>query len=50
MLISGVVNVLLGAPLWLQLLHLALADLLWVAFVLALAQALQEKLPATISR
>ena len=41
MLISGAVNVLLGVPVWMQLLHLALADALWIAYVLTSAQALQ---------
>lgn len=30
----GIANVVLGAPLWLQLIHLAAADTLWVAYVL----------------
>jgi heme a synthase len=33
-LVAGVVNVLLLAPVWMQLLHLLLADLLWIALVL----------------
>ena len=41
MLLTGVVNVFLGVPVWMQLVHLALADALWVAYVLASAGALQ---------
>lgn len=41
MLLTGVVNVSLGVPVWMQLVHLALADALWVAYVLASAGALQ---------
>ena len=41
MLISGSLNVLLGVPVWMQLVHLLLADALWVAYVLTSAQALQ---------
>jgi len=41
MLISGALNVALGVPVWMQLVHLLLADALWVAYVLASAQALQ---------
>ena len=41
MLLTGGVNVLLGVPLWMQLVHLALADGLWIAYVLASAQALE---------
>lgn len=37
---SGAVNVLLGVPLWTQLVHLALADVLWVSFVWLSARAL----------
>lgn len=41
MLITGLLNVLLGVPVWMQLVHLALADALWISFVLVSAQALQ---------
>lgn len=41
MLVSGVINVLLGVPVWMQLVHLALADLLWIAYVFVSAEALQ---------
>lgn len=33
-LVAGAVNVLLLAPLWMQILHLLLADLLWITLVL----------------
>jgi heme A synthase len=36
------VNVVLLAPVWLQLLHLLLADLLWIAFVILAASALSR--------
>lgn len=41
-LIAGVVNVLLLAPIWMQLLHLLLSDLGWIALVLLTATALAE--------
>lgn len=41
MLLTGVVNVALGVPVWVQLVHLALADALWVAYVFTSAGALQ---------
>lgn len=41
MLITGAVNIALGVPVWMQLVHLALADALWVAYVFTSAQALQ---------
>ncbi len=49
MLLTGVVNVSLGVPVWMQLVHLALADALWVAYALASAGALQAS-EATASR
>ena len=49
MLITGFVNVALGVPVWMQLIHLALADALWVAYVFASAEALQLS-AATASR
>lgn len=41
MLISGSLNIVLGVPVWMQLLHLLLADTLWIAYVLASAHALE---------
>lgn len=42
---AGLLNVVLLAPIWLQLVHLLLADLLWLALVLLTASALTH--PAT---
>ena len=39
-IVAGVVNVLLLAPVWMQIVHLFLADLLWVAALLLAARAL----------
>ncbi len=39
-LAAGAVNVALLAPVWMQLLHLLLADLTWIALVMLAAQAL----------
>jgi len=38
--IAGAVNVALLAPVWMQVVHLLVADLLWIAFVLFAASAL----------
>jgi heme A synthase len=38
--IAGMINIYLLAPVWLQLVHLLLADLLWIALVLLTARAL----------
>ncbi len=40
---AGFVNVLLLAPIWMQLVHLWLADAVWVSFVLLGASALAER-------
>jgi heme A synthase len=39
---AGAVNMLLHAPIWLQLVHLLLSDLVWVALVLLGCAALQQ--------
>jgi len=44
-LVLGAANVLLLAPLWLQLLHLLLADAIWIAFLLVAADALGQPVP-----
>ncbi|MEX1133788.1 MAG: COX15/CtaA family protein [Acidimicrobiia bacterium] len=41
MILTGSLNILLGVPVWMQLVHLLLADALWIAYVLASAVALQ---------
>lgn len=41
----GAVNVILLAPVWMQLVHLLVADLLWIAFVLLGASTLAQDLP-----
>jgi cytochrome c oxidase assembly protein subunit 15 len=42
-LVAGVVNVILLAPVWMQIVHLLLADLLWISFFLTGAQALSGR-------
>jgi heme a synthase len=42
-LVAGFLNVWLLAPVWMQLIHLLLADLLWIALVLFAAAALQPE-------
>ncbi len=49
MLISGVLNITLGVPVWMQVVHLALADALWVAYVLVSARALGAREHARVS-
>lgn len=41
-LIGGLVNLLLLAPVWMQIVHLLVADLLWMAFVLLGAQVMRD--------
>lgn len=40
MLVTGSLNVALGVPEWMQLVHLGLADALWIAYVFLAARAL----------
>jgi len=40
-LLAGLANVLLLAPIWMQMVHLLLADLVWIAFVLLSARCLR---------
>jgi heme A synthase len=46
----GALNVLLLAPVWMQLVHLVVADLVWIAFVLLGASVLAVRSPLTRSR
>jgi heme a synthase len=48
-LVAGVTNVLLLAPIWMQLVHLLLADCVWISLVLLGAQTLRAK-PAAAGR
>jgi cytochrome c oxidase assembly protein subunit 15 len=43
---AGLVNVALLAPVWMQIVHLLLADVLWIAFVLLAARALARPVSA----
>jgi len=47
-LAGGLLNVALLAPVWMQIVHLLLADLLWIAFVLLAVRALSLPLPAPV--
>jgi heme A synthase len=42
-MLAGLLNVLLLAPVWLQVVHLLVADLLWIAFLLLGSTALAER-------
>lgn len=46
-LAAGFVNVILLAPVWMQIIHLLLADLIWIAAILFAAAALSAPEPAT---
>lgn len=41
MIITGTINIALGVPIWMQVVHLALADMLWIFYVFTSAEALQ---------
>lgn len=49
MLVTGSINVALGVPVWMQLFHLALADALWISYVLLAAKTLEAS-PALAPR
>lgn len=42
-LMAGMVNILLQAPVWMQIVHLLLADLLWIGYLLLGASALAAR-------
>lgn len=44
-MLGGFVNVVLLAPIWMQLVHLLMADLVWIAFVLLAAAGLGQAAP-----
>jgi heme A synthase len=43
--VAGIMNIYLLAPIWLQLVHLLLADLIWIALVLLAATVLGQSIP-----
>jgi heme a synthase len=45
----GALNVTLLAPVWLQLVHLLIADALWIAFVVLGAELVAERVPRAVS-
>ncbi len=47
-LAAGIVNVVMLAPVWLQLLHLLLADLVWITYVFLGAELLADASPARV--
>ena len=47
---AGIVNVLLLAPVWMQMVHLLVADVLWVSVVLLSAASLRAPAPAGVPR
>ena len=44
-LVGGAINVILLAPVWMQMVHLLLADLLWISLILFSASALAVEIP-----
>jgi len=41
-MLAGLINVLLLAPIWMQIVHLLLADFLWITFILLFTSTLSE--------
>ena len=50
MLLTGALNIALGVPVWMQVVHLALADALWVSYVLFSARSLEAPSPVPVRR
>lgn len=48
--VSGISMVFLGLPLWIRVFHLAIADLMWVGYVLAAARLMTEPSVTTAGR
>lgn len=46
-LCAGLTNLALLAPIWMQILHLLLADAVWISLVLFVAEAAKPSIPAT---
>lgn len=49
-MLVGVVNLLLLAPTWMQILHLLVADAVWIAFILLVAESLYSRTPMLQSK
>lgn len=49
MIVTGSLNVMLGVPTWMQVVHLALADTLWISYVLTSAQSLEQLEPVPVT-
>lgn len=47
-LAAGIINVVMLAPVWLQLLHLLLADLVWITYVFLGAELLADAAPVRV--
>ncbi len=43
MLVTGSLNIVLGVPVWMQLVHLLFADVLWITYILASASVLEVR-------
>ena len=48
-LTAGIANLLLHAPIWLQLIHLLLADLNWIVLIVLTASALSQQLRTAVA-
>ena len=47
---AGLINLVLLAPVWMQLVHLLLADLVWIALVRLCAAGLAEDAPRAVTQ
>lgn len=44
-ILVGAINLLLLAPVWMQILHLLVADAVWISFLLVVAESLYSRIP-----
>ncbi len=49
-LAAGLLNVVLLAPIWMQMMHLLVADLVWIAYVLMAARTLGRTTRTLLAR
>lgn len=49
LILSGFLSVSIGVPIWMQIVHLMLADALWITYVWVSAEALQERAAVPLS-
>jgi heme a synthase len=47
---AGAINISLLAPIWMQMIHLLIADLVWIALVLLMLETIQEQIGVSLTQ